>query len=105
MEDLSERVPLINRNVLKYLDKKSMVNFKETSRKVNQALKNERFYWIRFLNQHNGSFKEFQDAWNLVISQTHAQNVKQLALAAKHFFEENQERKGKEWHRGWMYST
>ena len=98
MEDLLKRVPLINQNILKYLDEKSIVNFKQTSREIIPVLEKEKFYWIRVLNQYKKSFKEFQDTWKMIISKTHAQNVKNLALAASQFFKEKNERLRKEWH-------
>ena len=61
MEDLSMRVPLMIRFILKNLDDKTLVNFKESSREINYVLDQERFYWIRILNKYKGSFKEFQN--------------------------------------------
>ena len=37
MEDLSKRFPIVNRLILKNLDDRTLINFKETSRGINQV--------------------------------------------------------------------
>lgn len=98
MEDLSKRVPMINELILDNLDDKSLINFKEASREINQILDRERFYWIRTMNKHKGNFKEFKKSWKKVISKTPVGNVKQLALAVHHFFKGISTRHETQWH-------
>ena len=59
MEDLSKRVPLMNRWILKNVDDKTLTNFKEASQEINQVFDKERFYWIRMIFKYDDSFKEF----------------------------------------------
>ena len=80
MENLINQVPLINQLIMRNLDSKSLVNFKETSRKINQVVNKEKYYWIRMMNKHCKNFKEFQESWIKVISKTSVENVKELAL-------------------------
>ena len=80
MEELSIRIPLINQLILKNLDDKSLANFKETSRKINQVMNKDKSYWIRMLNKHSENFKEFKESWNKVIFKNSVDIVKKLAL-------------------------
>ena len=96
MEQLSRRVPLMNRTILKNVDDKTLVKFKEASEEINQFLVNDRFFWIRMMKKHNGSFKEFQESWRKVIFRTPVGDVKKLALAVHKFFKRNS--KSRQWH-------
>ena len=78
MEDLSKRVPLINRFIIINLDEKSVDNFKKSSRDINKVLNNERVYWKKILSRYGRNFEEFQESWNEVIFKTSCQNLKQL---------------------------
>ena len=53
MEDLSMKVPLMNRIISKKLDGKTLVNFKESSRGIGGVMTQDRSYWIRILNKHS----------------------------------------------------
>ena len=68
MENLTKRVPLINKLILKNIDEKSRVNFKQSSRGINRVLDKERIYWILKLNRYQGNFKEFKESWKMVNS-------------------------------------
>ena len=86
MEDLTKRVPLLNQLILKNIDQKSRVNFKQASKVINQVLENDRFYWILMMNKYHGNFKDFNQSWKSVNYRTPVDNVKQLALASQKFF-------------------
>ena len=86
MEDLSKRLPRINQYILKNVDGKAMVNFKQTSRGIYQTLDREKFCWIKIINQYNERFEEFQDPWKKVTSKTPIRIIKKLALATNKFF-------------------
>ena len=87
MEDLSMKVPLMNRIISKKLDGKTLANFKESSRGIEGVMAEDRSYWIRILRKHNVSFTEFQDAWKKVVTtKTSFSDVKQLSLAVHQFF-------------------
>ena len=86
MEELSMRIPLIIQLILKNLDDKSLANFKETSRKINQVMNKDKSYWIRMLKKHSKNFKEFKESWNKVIFKNSVDIVKKLALYIAQFF-------------------
>ena len=86
MEELSMRIPLINQLILKNLDDKSLANFKENSRKINQVMNKDKSYWITMLNKHSENFKEFKESWNKVIFKNSVDIVKKLALHIDLFF-------------------
>ena len=100
MEQLSRRVPLMNRTILKNVDDKTLVKIKEASEEINQFLVNDRFFWIRMMKKHNGNFKEFQESWKKVIFRTPVGDVKKLALAVHKFFKGNSKRgaQNRQWH-------
>ena len=87
MEDLCRRFPLINRNILDYVDNKSLQNFKSASRQTYKLLDQERFYWIRIIKRYNENFKKFREMWKKVITKTPVEFTKQLAIAVHNFFE------------------
>ena len=97
MEDLSRRVPMVNRLILRNLNDRTLVSFNGASREINQVLDNEKFYWIRMMNKYNGNFKEFQGSWRKVISKTPVNTVKQLALAVDKFFKDRSTHYKKQW--------
>ena len=98
MEDLSKRVPMMNKWILENVDNKTLVNFKEASREIHQVFNNDRFYWIRMLNKHRKSFEEFQESWKIILLKTPTFDVKELALAVNRFFKANPKRHVKQWH-------
>ena len=86
MEDLCERFPLLSKMVFENLDDQSLVKVKESSRKINNHLQNERLYWIRRIKKHIGYFKKFADAWKKVIDKTPVKNVRKLAITVESYF-------------------
>ena len=80
MEEVSARFPYITQLISKNLEQRTLVNFKESSRKSNQILDHGRFYWIRILNKYNNHFAKFHDAWRKVIFQAPIHMLKKLAL-------------------------
>ena len=88
MEDLSKRVPMLNRLILNYIDDNTLVTFEKTSREIHQVLENDKRYWIRIIKKYNGNLTKFQGSWQNVISQTPVHIVKELAVAVQKFFTE-----------------
>ena len=87
MEDLCRRFPLIDRNILDYVDNKSLQNLKTASRQTYKLLDQERFYWIRMIKRYNENFEKFHEMWKKVITKTSVEFTKQLAIAVHNFFE------------------
>ena len=92
MEELSNRFPTLITKILEIVDDQSLVKFKETSREMSRFIANDRFYWIRILKKYNQSFKEFLNAWKLVIEKTPVAMVQKVALDVQRFFNNG------EWH-------
>ena len=86
MEDLCGRFPLLSKMVFENLDDQSLVKVKESSRKINNHLQNERVYWIRMIKTHVEYFKKFADAWKKVIDKTPVKNVRKLAITVESYF-------------------
>ena len=60
LEELCQRFPLIAQKIMKHVDNKTLINFKEAGRNTNDFLENERFYWIRIIQRYNCLFGELQ---------------------------------------------
>ena len=98
MEDLAKRLPLINHYILKNLDGKTMMNFKQSSKGIYQTLDREKYCWIKLINKYYERFEKFQDPWKKVTSKTPVRIVKKLAVAVHKFFKNKPSRRMKQWH-------
>ena len=81
MENLCLRFPMLGKNILNLVEKETLVNFKEASRRNNSFLENERFYWIRIINRYNCLIGELREIWREVVSRTPTELIKELAVA------------------------
>ena len=85
MEIFYKRFPAVGKLILEHLDDQSLVRSKEAYREIANFLRNERFYWIRSLNDSKGNFEGFEESWNEVINKTPIDILKQLAVAIHKF--------------------
>ena len=97
MENIFQRFPVITQMILNNVDERSLINFKETSRDIDEMFKSERFYWIRIMKKYNGNFQEFHESWLKVINKSPLEIVKELALAVYQFFIARETRSEKQW--------
>ena len=86
MENLCGRFPLLSKMVFENLDDQSLVKVKESSRKINNHLQNERVYWIRMIKTHVEYLKKFADAWKKVIDKNPVETVRELAITVESHF-------------------
>ena len=86
MEDLSKRIPFLNKIICKELYEQSLVKFKDTSREIANTLKNDRFYWIRVLRTYNCLRGDFKYFWARVVKRTPAEFVKEIAMCINQFY-------------------
>ena len=85
IEIMSQRFPLVIKNVMNYVDDNSLVTFKKAGRNNNHYLLFSRFYWIRIILRNNQLFGKFQEDWRKVVNQTPLGIVRELALALHEF--------------------
>ena len=85
MEELCQRFPLIAHKIIKHVDNKTLINFKEAGRTTNDFLENERFYWIRIIQRYNCLFGELHNVWKKVVRKTTVEIIKELAVAFHRF--------------------
>ena len=86
MENICRRCPFLGELILNNLDNQSLINCKKASRDLSEFLESERFFWIRILRTYRKNFNEFKEDWKEVIKKTSLEMVKQLAVAALHYF-------------------
>ena len=85
MDVLCKRFPLVTMMILKKLDDKSLVRFKEACRESAKQLVDERFYWIRIMKKYMGKFEGVEGPWKEVIDKTPVDMLKQLGFAVEKF--------------------
>ena len=89
MDDLSQKIPLVFRVILQNLDDHQLVKLREVTRNLSNEIDNERYYWIRIMQnlfeKHSRFFEDFSESWNKVIVKTTTENIKQLAMITNSF--------------------
>ena len=81
MEELCYRFPVIGELVLNNLDEQSLSNCQEASRVISQFVIKERLFWIRIIQKYYKNLSEFKRYWEMIIHQTSAGILKQLAFS------------------------
>ena len=89
MEDMILRFPHITGNIFGELDDISMINSKEVCKLWRVFLDEEKVQWYRILQKYAELMVRFWYHWKVVIKNTPAGIIKNLAIAAHQFFEDN----------------
>ena len=89
MEEVCERFPVLNKEILNQLDNQSLVNFKETSRPIFKVMDQERRFWIRIIGKNNEYLESFSELWKKMIHKTPVEVIKDLALAVSLYFKKH----------------
>ena len=98
MENLSNRFPHLSSNIFNELNDQSVFNCKESSRKINNFIGSEKFFWLRIIQKYRGNFVEFNDPWNKIIKKSSINFVKELSQAIYRFFTKRSSRFEIQWH-------
>ena len=85
IEIMSQRFPLVIKNMMNYIDDNSLVTFKKAGRNNRNYLLFSRFYWIRIIQSNNRLFGNFQEEWRKVVIRTPVGIVRELALTLHEF--------------------
>jgi hypothetical protein len=85
MEELCQRFPSIAQKIMKDVDNKTLINFKEANKITYDFLEKERFYWIRIIQRYKCLIGKLQDVWEKVLKKTPAEIIKELAVAVHQF--------------------
>ena len=102
MEEVSKRFPLIARSILKVVNEEDLINCKESSRDISQFLDEERFFFIRIIQKHQGNFVEFQESWKKVVNKAPFEVLRRLAIAIRNFFKPESSRFENQWPPFWL---
>ena len=86
MDIIVKRFPVLVEKISNNLDNQSLVKFKKANRENVEFMIQNRFYWIRILKNYNAFFETSKESWKKSISKTPTEFIRQLAMAALHFF-------------------
>ena len=86
MEVVSNRFPLLTKNIFKFLDNTTLLSCKEANRELYNFIENEKMVWLRIIRLYRGNIIGFEDSWKRTIEKSSVDNIKQLALATQKFF-------------------
>ena len=98
MEDLSIRASSIATKIFNFLDEKSLVQSRGINRNIKHFLNNERFFFLRIINNYKGNFVEFEESWKKILHKSPLGFVKELALITQQFFLRRSKRLEEQWH-------
>ena len=84
MENCCKRFPVVGKMILSNLDNQSLVQSKKASRAISNSLENERFYYIRVIQNYE-KFNEFEESWKEVFHKTPVDVLKQLAVTIQKY--------------------
>ena len=98
MKDLSGRVPSIAKKIFNFLDKQSLVKCKGIDKNIKRFLDNERFFFLRIINNYKGNFVEFEESWKKILHKSQLGFVKELAFVTQQFFLRRSKRLEEQWH-------
>ena len=87
MENILSRFPDIGKAILVQVDNKSLVTSREVSRIWRTFTGHQKTIWIRMIKKYIGQQNTFSKDWNIVVSKTKFQTVKDLAIAVQEFYE------------------
>ena len=97
MEVFCKRFPDLIKDILKKVDDRTLINFKETNKEISIFLNDQTFFSIRILNGHKGNFLDYQESWNKVLKNAPAETLKHFAKAVQDFFMRDKSRFTKQW--------
>ena len=98
MENLSNRFPHLISNILNKVNDQSLFHCKESSRKMNNFIVSEKFFWLRIIQKYRGNFVEFNESWNKTIKKSSIDFLMKLSQATDRFFTKRSSRFESQWH-------
>ena len=98
MEYLSITIPSIATKIFNFLDDQSLVKSRGINKNVKNFLDNERFFFLRIINNYKGNLVEFEESWRKIVPKSSLGFVKELALITQRFFLRRSKRLEEQWH-------
>ena len=89
MENFWRRFPLASKKIFKNLDNQTLVISKEASKTIDEVLRNEKYYFIRIIKDHQRQFEGCEGSWKEVIKNCPIEMLRQLTVAMLEFFKSN----------------
>ena len=85
MEDICLKFPHIAGKVFKNVDNQTLVNLQKSSRRINNFINGEKFYWLRIFQKYCQMAGYFSEYWKKIVKNTPLEVVKKLAMASFQF--------------------
>ena len=89
MENFTLRFPLVTQKLLEQLDNENLAKSRKLSRILKSSLDNNKLLWIRIVKKYVRQERKFKKSWDLVFSKVSLEIAKELALAVKSFFKDD----------------
>ena len=85
MEDICLKFPHIAVKVFKNVDNQTLVNIQKSSRRINNFINGEKFYWLRIFQKYCQMAGSFPEYWKKIVKNIPLEVVKKLAMASFQF--------------------
>ena len=96
LDEMMLRFPHLAQDVFEELDNKSLANCRNLSRSCCDFIDNEKFYWVRKI-QNCVRMTKFQQQWNKVLENIPTQDAKEIFVIIEIFFRYDLNRKKLQW--------
>ena len=85
MNEIILRFPDLAKRIFNKLDDESLAKCKNMSRSWFSYMNREVSFWKRIIQKYTNNINKFKDAWRCVMTKAGLENVKELAMAVKHY--------------------
>ena len=96
LDEMMLRFPHLVQDVFEELDNKNLANCRNLSRSCCNFIANEKFYWVRKI-QNCVRMTKFQQQWNKILENIPTQDAEEIFVIIGHFFQSDLNREKLQW--------
>ena len=85
MNEIILRFPDLAKRILNQLDNESLAKCKNVSRSWSSYMNRDISFWKRIIQKYTNNIREFKDTWRCIMTKAGLENIKEIAMAVKHF--------------------
>ena len=86
MESIFSKIPDLGEKIFKELDNQSLVKCKEVQRSWYNFINEEKFQWLRMIQNYIGDNNEFKTAWRKVLKKAPVDFVTYVAISTQQYY-------------------